>query len=117
MDPRQIAIEKKRRTVSVKSRLDDTCAICLNDMQSKTVTHLPCGHSIHLSCFQKLQQSHLSSKHKCPTCRTTYENGPLDTLDDVLNMILQAADDRAIFDVLSDPHVEVILNRSGIDTS
>lgn len=107
-------MQQGRRTVVIRSISDDTCAICLNNMFNKTVTHLRCGHTLHLKCFRRLTGSSLSSKQKCPICRAPYEDTAPSTLDDVLEMITRAADDRAIFDVLSDPAVEMILNRSGI---
>lgn len=109
-------MEKSRRTVVIRSNSDDTCAICLNGMLNSTVTHLRCGHTLHLKCFWRLAGSVLSSKQKCPICRAPYEDTVPHTLDDVLEMITRAADDRAIFDVLSDPAVEEILNQGGIRT-
>ena len=89
-------------------------------MKNKMVTNLPCGHSLHLRCFKKLQHSHMPTKRKCPMCRATYETTPEyntpGTLDEYLVNILRAADDRELMEVLSNANVEFVLNQNGVDT-
>ena len=67
----EIAINKKRVTVQLDFRGDHetSCAICLFDMHRQAVKHIPCGHTFHLSCLNKLLNSNLSYCNKCPCCR------------------------------------------------
>jgi hypothetical protein len=80
-DPKQIALENKRRTVSIRYRLRDDCAICMNSMMNVTTSNLPCGHSYHLKCFKTMQSSQLKSRRQCPICRQTFESAPVKTTD------------------------------------
>lgn len=47
-------------------RLDDACAICLEDMRDKQwLAKLPCGHYFHSSCIENW----LSTACTCPLCK------------------------------------------------
>lgn len=116
MDPRQIAIDKQRRTISIRSSSDETCAICLDSMRDKCVTNLQCGHSLHLTCFKTMKTSLLTSKHKCPVCRSAYTAGEdTQSLVGLINVVRSALDDGVGLDVLSHPALEAILNRDGAE--
>ena len=67
----KISILKKRITVELDYNCDhDTvCTICLNNMHRKVVKHIPCGHTFHLSCLNKLMNCNAACNNKCPCCR------------------------------------------------
>lgn len=67
----QISVNKKRVTVELDYSGDheNLCAICLLDMHRMPVKHIPCGHTFHLSCLNKLLNSNSSCNNKCPCCR------------------------------------------------
>ena len=67
----QIAVNKKRITVQLDyfGEHDNLCPICLVDMNRKSVKHIPCGHTFHMSCLNKLLNSNTAYSNKCPCCR------------------------------------------------
>lgn len=58
----------------------DTCAICLEDMNTKGIyKELKCGHMFHLKCLTEWLNSGNENSHCCPTCRAPWRKpmGPI----------------------------------------
>ena len=49
----EIARKKKRIVVEMSYKKDETCYMCLESLKNKKVKHLPCGHTMHDSCYMK----------------------------------------------------------------
>lgn len=49
-----------------KKTLHEHCSICLDDIYSKDIVKLECGHSFHKECFLK----NIKNSHNCCYCRT-----------------------------------------------
>ena len=45
---------------------DDKCAICLDDLHSRDITTLFCGHKFHSTC---MMTNVMTNNTKCPLCR------------------------------------------------
>ncbi len=45
------------------------CPICMDDIITPTqnIVHMPCGHAIHMTCFNEL----IKTNYKCPFCQKT----------------------------------------------
>ena len=49
--------------------MEDYCAICSEDSNTKYVHTLPCGHKFHYECIQKSFQYDRTKMNQCPACR------------------------------------------------
>ena len=64
----KIAKSSRRVIIELKYRKkDDTCALCMEDMENKKVQHTPCGHSFHMSCLDKQFTEY--KDYRCSLCR------------------------------------------------
>ena len=64
----KIAKSSGRVIIELKYRKkDDTCALCMEDMENKKVQHTPCGHSFHMSCLDKQLTEY--KDYRCSLCR------------------------------------------------
>jgi len=66
---KEAARNKRRIIIQSRYNVDETCAICLNNMKNTSVKFIPCGHVFHNECLNKLMMSRCSSKNNCPHCR------------------------------------------------
>lgn len=54
--------------------MTDKCPICLEELRSSIGTIIPCGHCLHVECFEKLRNAngkndHTSKLPRCPVCK------------------------------------------------
>lgn len=50
--------------------IDNTCSICLNNLNSNIIITMLCGHNIHYSCYKILTEK----DYKCPICRKSIKD-------------------------------------------
>jgi hypothetical protein len=55
-----------RLVIQCKCNLEDDCAVCLEPLLGKNVTHLPCKHFFHSSCLNQVIEA---KTYTCPLCR------------------------------------------------
>ena len=86
----EIARKKKRIVVELCYKKDETCYMCLESLKNKKVKHLPCGHTMHDSCYMKTiihnDRTSKNSTYKCGLCRKSFIN------DNTYNLIKQTID-------------------------
>ena len=71
MDLKQVAVNKKRSMIELKSPVDEICSICIESVKNKRVKILPCGHRYHVSCINKWLNS---KKNTCAKCRCVVDS-------------------------------------------
>lgn len=49
--------------------VEDKCTICLENLEQKMTTYLPCKHVFHYKCWQKLVEQRT---YTCPLCRANF---------------------------------------------
>ncbi len=59
-----------------------SCAVCLVENHKRFFTNLPCGHSFHIHCINKLKQK---SQNKCPLCRFVFFETPDEQVSRVMD--------------------------------
>ncbi len=69
MNLQEVAKEKQRRVIQLKSTIDEDCCICLQSMLNRKVVIQRCGHPMHLSCERKIMKFRGHNYNHCPLCR------------------------------------------------
>ena len=113
-DLKQIAVEKKRSIIELKSPVDEICSICIESVKNKRVKILPCGHRYHVACINKwLDRAH----NTCAKCRCVVDESKVVNVEKIMDVL---DDSRSIVDLLrmiesffemnySEPSLEVSL--------
>jgi TPR repeat protein len=65
----------------------DECAICLEMLSTASVLSLPCSHSFHVACVEKLRNFGVSEV--CPNCRVSLPPNPQLQYDDALQKFVR----------------------------
>jgi len=65
----QCAAQTNRMVIKLNCVDNAECSICLQQTHKKMVYYMPCGHFLHVKCFQKLRAHNYILK--CPLCRYT----------------------------------------------
>ena len=65
----------KKLTKSEKNEIDsnEICSICFDEIGTKKISKLACGHLFHQKCITQWTQMN-EDNHNCPFCRATIEN-------------------------------------------
>ena len=89
---------------------NNTCTICLEDMNEENVRYLPCCHGFHTKCINEWLKTH----DTCPECRLSLANGLVFDGSILAMTDLNFNDDQGTFSSVGNQYfTEIIENKNG----
>lgn len=89
---------------------NNTCTICLEDMNAENVRYLPCCHGFHTKCINEWLKTH----DTCPECRLSLANGLVFDGSILAMTDLDFNDDQGTFSSVGNQYfTEIIENKNG----
>lgn len=110
-DLKQVAVQKKRSVIELKSQVDEICPICIESVKNKRVKILPCGHRYHVACINKWLNR---AQNTCATCRCIVDESKVVNCKKILDVL---DDSHSIIDLLRIIESLFEMNDSGISTN
>ena len=90
--PGETAFKMQRMIIQryFSGEVEDRCTICLEDLEQRMTTYLPCKHAFHYKCWQQMVEQRT---YLCPLCRFNFSEAlpvvgivPVSAEDDVDNI-------------------------------